>query len=568
MRINNEWIGYLQRSYQQIKTSLVVNLKAKAPEITDYTESNPMIILLSMFAGLTEHLNYYIDAMAQEMFVSSARRFSSVVKLANFLDYYSKGAIGSFVSIKISLKASGNPLGSTTSWVIPAGTIFRSSDSAYQFYTQKEYRIEAGVSEFEIEAQNKIPGATLVLGVANNTSNQTFRITNGAYTNESATILVDTLTYVEVKTLAFSRPTDLHYIVRLGLDGFLYVTFGDGVNGRKPVAGNVQLNYSTTSGSNFNNIPAGSVTLSNTNLLALTVGPTQIEITNPTNPNGGADLEDIDRLKQRIPKSLRTLDRAVTYQDYYDLLQLAPGVEKGEIDFCCSNSEGVVLYVVPHGGGIAGNSLLTQVNEFFDTRRILGTKTNPKPAGQILIRFQVEAAIFSGYNLSETANLILTTLRNNYNYLNREINENVRLSDITTLISNLTPVDYIKSLIIEATPYAKPFGTTVNVLDITFVTLITATQKVVYKLVYNGTNWVLYKGNLELAIVTTGVLYANTDISFTINAATYTAGDTYEFTVYPYNQDIIITDFSLALYEPNSTAVCTRDTQTIRNKNC
>jgi hypothetical protein len=350
----------------------------------------------------------------------------------------------------------------------------------------------------------------------------------------------------------------------MGEDGFLYATF----NGNPGAENTITLNYSTTKGSAMNTISAGSIVNCNIDLLALATGPTEIQITNNAAPNGGADLETIDVLRRRIPLSLRTLDRAVTYQDYYDMLQLAPGVEKGEIDFCCSNADGVVLYVVPHGGGLAGNSLLNNVSVFFDKKRVIGTKITPRPAGEVGIIFQVEAVIFSGENSTDSVNLILNTLRNNYTYLNQEINQSVRLSDVITLISNLKPVDYIKSLIVDAIPYPKPVGSTTNPLNITFYPQVNATTKVVYRVIYNGTNWVVYRINLEWSTVLTGVVFDNDEVSFRINASTYTPGDEYEFTVYPHNEDIVITDFTIPIFNVDSTVSVSRDSESIRNKNC
>ena len=61
MALSNGWVGYLQRSYADIKGSLITGLKNRVPEMTDHTESNLMVLLISMFAGLVEQLNYYID---------------------------------------------------------------------------------------------------------------------------------------------------------------------------------------------------------------------------------------------------------------------------------------------------------------------------------------------------------------------------------------------------------------------------------------------------------------------------------------------------------------------------
>ena len=56
MVVKNKWVGYLDRTYQQIKSSVLSKLSIYLPEMTDHTESNPFIIEVDVWAGLTEHL--------------------------------------------------------------------------------------------------------------------------------------------------------------------------------------------------------------------------------------------------------------------------------------------------------------------------------------------------------------------------------------------------------------------------------------------------------------------------------------------------------------------------------
>jgi hypothetical protein len=58
MGITNKWLNPYQRSYQQIKAKLVESLMGlKDPQgqklITDYSEGNILIIILSLFANVS-----------------------------------------------------------------------------------------------------------------------------------------------------------------------------------------------------------------------------------------------------------------------------------------------------------------------------------------------------------------------------------------------------------------------------------------------------------------------------------------------------------------------------------
>jgi len=57
MALNNPWVGYITRSYKQIKSELLNRLGIAVPEITDHSPSNIMVIILDMFSGIAEMLN-------------------------------------------------------------------------------------------------------------------------------------------------------------------------------------------------------------------------------------------------------------------------------------------------------------------------------------------------------------------------------------------------------------------------------------------------------------------------------------------------------------------------------
>jgi hypothetical protein len=103
MALDNTWVGYLQRSYKSIKASILSRLEVLVPEVTDRSESNILVILIGAFAGLVEQLNYYIDNMARELYLPTARRYSSVVKIARLLDYRVMAKVGATVDLQLLL---------------------------------------------------------------------------------------------------------------------------------------------------------------------------------------------------------------------------------------------------------------------------------------------------------------------------------------------------------------------------------------------------------------------------------------------------------------------------------
>ena len=76
MNITNPWLTPYQRSYHQIKQKLIDGLKSITDSkgkqlITDVSEGNILVIVISMFAAIAEVLHYYIDTKAREFFLPS-----------------------------------------------------------------------------------------------------------------------------------------------------------------------------------------------------------------------------------------------------------------------------------------------------------------------------------------------------------------------------------------------------------------------------------------------------------------------------------------------------------------
>ena len=99
------------------------------------------------------------------------------------------------------------------------------------------------------------------------------------------------------------------------------ITFGDGVNGRIPVAGSsiIARRYRFGGGAS-SNVGANTVTKLKTSL------PRIDSVVNLRAASGGADAETLEHAKLRAPHELRTRDRAVTADDFVFLSMQSPGV--------------------------------------------------------------------------------------------------------------------------------------------------------------------------------------------------------------------------------------------------
>jgi len=115
--------------------------------------------------------------------------------------------------------------------------------------------------------------------------------------------------------------TDSHSTVYRLDPGEGVVTFGDGVNGRIPVAGSsIIVRHYRYGGGADGNVGANTVSKIKTSL------PQVDSVTNTRQASGGRSLESLENAKLRAPHDLKTRDRAVTADDFAFLAKQTQGV--------------------------------------------------------------------------------------------------------------------------------------------------------------------------------------------------------------------------------------------------
>lgn len=159
-------------------------------------------------------------------------------------------------------------------------------------------------------------------------------------------VRIDDVLWDQVPTLYGQGPADRSYQVRHEEDGSVHLTFGDGVQGRRIPTGrdNVVARYRTGIGLEAE-IPAGSLTM-------LQGRPLGIKgASNPVPAIGAADPEAIDEARGNAPRTVRTLDRIVSIQDYADFAAGFAGVGKASARELWDGRRSIVLVTVASAGG-------------------------------------------------------------------------------------------------------------------------------------------------------------------------------------------------------------------------
>lgn len=544
MAAQNPWIGYVERSYEQMKNSIISKFPDEVPELTDHTENDLFVVMVSIWSGIAEMLGYYIDIAAREIFLSTSRYYTSAVKIAKLFNYRIRGVKPSLTRLRFSLDTL-----STNDVIIPVNTQVDSLDGI-SFYTNAQLTIPAGELFGEVDSIQSEQRDEFVLGNSDGRPNQEFELELNVV-DGSVIIFIDAVQYQFVENLAFSDSEDKVFTTSLNTTGKMIVKFGDGVNGFIPETGTIiNVRYNLSTGSN-GNIAENSI---QTIVGDIPVpGQESLSVTNVVRASGGKDIENLEELQNNIPLSIRTLNRAVTEQDHIDIATLNQGVAKAFVDFECGSN--VRVYIVPEGGGLATDSLLQDVREdFYDETKMVLIDIDFVPAGEIRIILDINVNVLPVYNRGTVEALVRQNLIDFLNTDNQEISGTVHLGDIYQVVENTTGVDNSIVNLLTFVPNARSIVGN-SILQWNRVLKERSSITVRWRILFGGSNeYQLFSDNIFVGRFTIGQSVSRREIDFTVLPGDYNVGDVWEFITYPYNKTVELSEPSIpTLYNENLT---------------
>lgn len=569
MALENPWVGYLHRSYKSIKASILARMQTTVTEITDHSESNIFVIMINAFAGLVEQLNYYIDSVARESFITTARRYSSLIKLTRLIDYRVRAKVGALVDLKITaVDGSGDPVPLDDNEILSAGLIVKDA-AGIEFITENKITFFIGASSVIVGARQRTKITNKNLGITTSAADQAFEIDND-YQHDTLQITINAVTWELVNTFAYSGPLDKHFIVEVDEDKQAWVVFGDDTNGDIPPTGQSVLGtfYSCSGGAG--NVEANTLTIWGSAPTPPINVPVidHYEVTNELAATGGQNEEGIEDIRKHAPLSLRTLDRAVTLQDHIDICLLVPGVGKAATEFD-SQLKKVIFYIAPDEGGTAPSQLLTDVINYFATRKMISSIVGAYAAGETKLRLTLTVTVKFRRDTTQTEADIKEALQTEFGFNNSDVDRKIRKSDIIALVDNLDKVDYLTLDIITTKPYPRITVGTNQLEDNWYVEVqsnsfeivswrIAVISSTVAKLWRTGPSGVEeYDGEITIHVADPGSTdYTSQDGTLKIGMwGTFTNDDAWEFKTYPYNEDIEFEDYTIPIYDVNELSL-------------
>ena len=307
-------------NFDQIKDNLQAYLSSQS-EFQDYDfESSGMQTIIQLLAYNTYYNSIYTNFVSNEMFLDSALIRNNVVSRAKMLGFTPSSARGA----KATLSVTVNPAGTPDSVVVPANTQFTSTVDGVSYIFQSINsttfeRSDSGTytSSMVIREGDPVQESYTVSSVApvryllNNDNADTTSLKVRVQESVSNTAV---RVYRLATDLSLVNGNSAVYFLQENNDGAFEVIFGDNVLSKKPSDGNiVKLNYNVCNGPLLN----GAKTFNGPATLA---GNSSYTISTTSRASGGANPQSIDSIKFNAPRSYTTQNRAVTANDYKNIL--------------------------------------------------------------------------------------------------------------------------------------------------------------------------------------------------------------------------------------------------------
>jgi hypothetical protein len=281
--------------------------------------------LVDLLTYNTQYNAYYLNMVANEMFLDSATQRSSVVSQAKLLNYTPQSAIAPTATVNVSFGGV-----TTNSLTLPAYLTFSSSainGVNYTFVNPNSYtvnvvnntaifdnvQIKQGVYSTYRFTVNSTANPNYIFEIPDNAIDTTSLqvIVQNSVSNTAYTIY-NQVTSGDYMTLSSTSPI---YFLQESLNGNYQIYFGDGVLGQKLTDGNiVVVNYVSTEGTAA--AGANSFVLMNT-----VSGYSPTAVKSIIAASNGSNKESIDSVKFQAPKAFAAQGRAVSKSDYITAIQ-------------------------------------------------------------------------------------------------------------------------------------------------------------------------------------------------------------------------------------------------------
>ena len=464
--MNNTKLRITELDFNSIRANLKSFLNEQS-EFTDYDfDGSGMSVLLDILAYNTHYNSYYLNMIANEMFLDSAVDRDSVVSIAKHLGYVTKSSTSAAATVTLEIKATDSTLPGTIA--VPKHTKFTTTidGTSYVFYTLDSYIADNGMTVGNVRTFT-LPNVKLYEGQLGSIS---YIVSESGFDQKYVIPVknVDTTSLVVTVDDSATDTTQELYVLHDGLssvknDSRVYylqevageqyeIYFGDGILGKKLLEGNViTIDYLKTNGDLVNGVGStdavGSRTFSISSALSYDnqqTSPTTEASVTAVATGGITKPESIASIKFNAPKSFQSQNRAVTKNDYESIIlskypNAASVMVWGGEDNIPVDPGSVYISLRPVTGLVLNDVQKSELKKLLDNYKVLSITPKVIDPDYTFIKVNSIVTYDKGISLNPKETVkdkVIETIKN-YNSVNlSEFDKPFRYSKLVTLIDD------------------------------------------------------------------------------------------------------------------------------------
>lgn len=313
--------------FDSIKNNLKTFLRSQS-RFQDFDfEGSGMNVLLDLLAYNTHYNAYYLNMIANEMFLDTSKLRQSTVSHAKLINYVPESSHGAETKLNILVTPSVNEDQGTSTLTLDKYTRFfgGSLDGInYPFVALNSDTVNKDGSSFLFSNVTIKQGEVVTRQFLMDSTNTKRRFEIPSANVDLNTVIVtvqqsssntDTFVYNIAEDLTEITRDSKVYFIEENEDGNYRVYFGDNVIGKKPTNGNIiNITYIDNAGSIANKI--------NVFTIVESVGSfnDNVRISSTGASYSGTEKETIEQVKYRAPYFYSAQNRAITIYDYETLV--------------------------------------------------------------------------------------------------------------------------------------------------------------------------------------------------------------------------------------------------------
>ena len=467
---------YTSRDYTSIQADLLARAATQIPEWTSRETSDFGMVLVDLWSYMGDVLHYYVDRAAGEAFLGTATQREIVLAIANLLDYVPSGRRAATATI--NLDASLTTASDTTPIYIPQYTRFQASPlvdtSTKVIFTlntpiafvgtvsgASANIVSDGVT-YTTYPKTVIPSVLLTEGekftetyTATGLAGQQITLRQSGVVTSSIVVTVgegsnsSNISYAYAARIIDGGSSSKVFTVDIDAENYTVISFGNGINGKIPTTNaSITVEYRRSRGS------AGNVAVGTITTLESTTVPNKPSldglriIPNTDKASGGVDIESMASLKANIPATFRTQDRAVSLQDYKDIVKRITGIVRSTAYVDGSNIVQILAIEEPSDYGstlnlVLGNTKKQEIIDYLEPREIVFATSNVGASVSLTkVNIVATVQVQSGYIQEYVNDNVKAAIRNLFSFDNMDFGARVSLGTIYRTILDIDGVDY------------------------------------------------------------------------------------------------------------------------------